>query len=99
MKLDGKRKWYFMVGSFIALCGIASVVPNKKNQFEEALNVLSEKEDINKNQLEVVTASHHVLFLFHTVSLEVKVEGGKSIQASFKKIPFGNYYISKLEIL
>ena len=98
MKSD-RKKWYLIVALFISLCGIASVVPSQKNQFEEAINVFSQQQNINKEQLEIITASHQVLFLFHTVYLEAKVKNkdNSKIKAPLKKAPFGSYYISKLE--
>ncbi len=97
MKLDCKKKKYLIIASIITLIGMGSVLPNKVNQFDEAISVISQKQNISINQLEIVSASHQVFFLFHSVTFELRVKGSqfKSIKTSLSKVPFGNYRIYK----
>ncbi len=98
MKLE-EEKWYLIAAMFISLVGIVSVIPSQNNQFNEAVNVFAEKQNINKEQLEIVTVSHQVIFLFHSVTLEMKIKdtGGEKIKATLRKWPFGSYYIKDYE--
>lgn len=98
MKLS-KNKWPIITTSLVLLFAVGSTIPDQNNPFEEAINVLSQEYNLDRGQLEVTSASHQVFFLFHTVSLDLKVTGQKDkrIIASLQKIPFGSYNIQGLK--
>lgn len=99
--LEGNKKWRYLAVTLFVGAGLASIIPSQDNPFTIGVNTVAKEQGLDPSQLDVISASYQIVFLYHTVSLELYAHEGhtkKKINAKLHKFPFGEFHLTQYEI-
>lgn len=94
-----KKSTILLLAVTSSLVALFSILPEKDNYYETAMNLVAKNYDVPVNQLQMVSGSYQNLMLFKTVEVKLRTVQSETIRAVIKQTPFSDWSLNTYAVI